>query len=53
MLTKTHDRIEKLELEVKELQRELREIRKRLKDLAFSRDRFGPVKMKEEPCRPF
>lgn len=49
----TDKRIKKLELELKDHRQELQEIRERLKDLAFSRDRFGSVKMKEEPYNPF
>ena len=52
-LIQSNKRIKKLELEVKDLRRELREIRERLEDLASSHDRFGPVKMKEEPYCPF
>ena len=53
MLTKTHACIKKLELEIKDLRREIQEIRKQLKNFAFSHDRFGPAKMKEEPYSPF
>lgn len=52
-LIQSNKRIKKLELELKDLRRELQRIREQLKDLASSHDKFGPVKMKEEPYLPF